>query len=120
MVALQRVVQNLATNAVKYGSAETPITITLKEFEHDAQIAVHNEGNGLTQEEQAHVFDKFHRTKSAVASGRNGWGIGLTLVKGIAEAHGGSVIVESELGKGVTFIVKLPREVKTSALDRSA
>ncbi|MFY0527474.1 sensor histidine kinase [Archangium gephyra] len=65
--------------------------------------------------EQQQLFQYFARTKSAEASGKKGWGIGLTLVKGVAEAHGGSVHVESTPEQGTTFRVRLPGTAKPPA-----
>lgn len=110
--AIRRILENLATNAVKYGTPGTPITVTLYQNPDRVEIAVHNEGKPLTPEEQARLFEPFHRTHAAETSGKMGWGLGLTLVRGLTEAHGGSVRVESAEGKGTTFIVELPRDAR--------
>jgi signal transduction histidine kinase len=106
---LRRVVDNLATNAVKYGAPNSPITVTLTHHEGEVRIQVHNEGNELSQEELGGLFDLYKRSRKAEASEVKGWGIGLTLVKGIVEAHGGRVKAESGRGAGTTFTVDLPR-----------
>ena len=106
--AIQRMVENLATNAFKYGSPKTPITITLSHGSNWVGIDTHNEGPIITPKDQKILFGQYKRTKSAIVSGQRGWGIGLTLVKGLAEAHHGSVRVESTPGLGTTFYLKLP------------
>jgi signal transduction histidine kinase len=85
------------------------VTVTLSQQGEQVELAVHNLGRPIPEEEQAILFQHFTRTKSAETSGKKGWGIGLTLVKGVAEAHGGSVQVESTPAHGTTFRVRLPR-----------
>jgi PAS domain S-box-containing protein len=111
---LRRVIENLATNAIKYGSKDTPITINLTALDEWVELRIHNFGGELSPKEQKHLFDLFQRTKTAVASGHQGWGIGLPLVKGIVEAHGGRIWLESHPGSGTTFIVELPRDARSS------
>jgi PAS domain S-box-containing protein len=110
--ALRRLVENLCNNAIKYGDTTSRVTVSLKQEGEEAELAVHNWGNPIPASEQESLFQYFTRTKSAEASGKRGWGIGLTLVKGVAEAHGGSVQVESSQEKGTTFRVRLPRHAK--------
>ena len=105
---LRRVVENLANNAIKYGSAYAPVTVKLEEVDGNVTIAVHNQGSFLSPEEQVNIFKSYSRTAGAIASGQRGWGLGLTLVRGVVEAHGGKVQVESSLSKGTTFLVTIP------------
>ena len=105
--ALQRIVENLVNNAVKYGLGTTPITIRIEQKEDLAFLSVHNLGNPLSEEEQNYIFQPFKRVESSV-QGQKGWGIGLTLVSGFAEAHGGYVSVKSSKNEGTTFTVCLP------------
>jgi signal transduction histidine kinase len=105
---LRRVTDNLLGNAAKYGEPGTAITVTGLCLEGKARISVHNVGNELSPEEAASLFTMFRRTKRAASGSSQGWGIGLTLVKGIAEAHGGKAWVESAKGQGTTFFVELP------------
>ncbi len=105
---------NLVENALKYGvdaSGGGEVTVALR---HDAAarqllLRVADHGPGIPKEEQGRIFERFYRTKAARSgSSVRGSGIGLSLVKHIAEAHGGRVRVESELGKGSAFEVTLP------------
>lgn len=105
---LRRVIENLASNAVKYGSPDMPITLSLRHAGGRAELRVHNFGGELSPEDQKGLFDLFQRTRTAVDSGQKGWGIGLTLVKGIVLAHGGSISVESAPGLGTAFTILLP------------
>jgi PAS domain S-box-containing protein len=108
--ALRRIVENLADNALKYGGADTPVTVSLAPASEGggATIAVHNEGEAIPAEERAALFELFHRSRAAERSGKKGWGIGLAIVRGLVDAHRGEISVESAEGAGTTFRVRLP------------
>ncbi len=113
--AVQRMLENLASNGVKYGSPDLPITIS---FESDttssiATITVHNHGNPIPAEDLNRLFSPFHRTKAAAESGKKGWGLGLVLTRGLAESLGGNVRVQSSLEKGTSFVIQLPLDSRT-------
>ena len=110
--ALRRIIENLASNAVKYGEAEKPVTISISRIGRLMRISVHNYGNPLTPEQQATIFEPFQRTKTAETGGKLGWGLGLTLVRGLAEALKGKVWVESSEEKGTIFTVELPLDAR--------
>lgn len=105
---IRRVLENLISNAVKYGEVGTPITTRVRRIDDRLLLSVHNSGTIIPAEEQKKLFQPFHRTDIAQASEKHGWGLGLSLVKGIVEAHGGIVKVESYLNGGTTFTVDLP------------
>jgi signal transduction histidine kinase len=105
---MRRALWNLATNAIKYGDPEKPITITTKQTESRALIAVHNFGTPIPPSEQERLFDAFSRTQSARKGSARGWGLGLALVRGCANAHGGSVTIESTERRGTTFTIDVP------------
>ena len=107
---LRRALWNLAINAVKYGAPQKPITITVKASISEAQLSVHNHGSVIALEDQSHIFDSFTRTQGAQAKGKIGWGLGLTLVRGCSEAHGGKVTIESSEALGTTFTIHLPAD----------
>ena len=112
-LALRHVLQNLLANAAKYGGAgRQPIHISARTVpsaeEEQVEIRVRDQGSGIPPEEQKHVFDAFFRGRKAVQDQVHGTGLGLHLVKKIVEAHGGSVSLESEVGAGSTFVVRLP------------
>jgi signal transduction histidine kinase len=108
--AVKRIIENLAENAVKYGEKFAPITVTVTELPQAVDIAVHNQGNPIPEAELRELFKPYSRRASAQQSGHKGWGLGLTLVQGMAEAHGGRVQVTSAAESGTTFTVTLPRE----------
>lgn len=107
---IRRIVENLVNNAVKYGDPEAPVTVTVEAFADGARIHVHNEGEPIKPEDQASLFEPFRRAAADPYSGKQGWGIGLTMVRGAVEAHGGQVSVESGPGRGTTFTVSLPKD----------
>jgi PAS domain S-box-containing protein len=105
---IRRVVENLAENAIKYGAPDTPVTITLGRQGNRVSLSVHNQGNPIPKEEQQTLFEPFRRAASAEAGTTQGWGLGLTLVKAIAEALGGELSVESDERTGTTFRLDFP------------
>lgn len=104
---LEQVVENLLTNAVKYGNGK-PILVRVRQDETETRLEVKDQGLGIAPENQEKIFHRFERAISA----RNisGFGLGLYIVKQIVDAHGGTVGVESRLGEGATFTVRLPRK----------
>ena len=114
-LALRSALQNLIGNAVKYSgdarwlrvSAVTPATIGLKPA-RSIKFTVEDRGLGVAAEERKHIFEPFYRGREAVSRQIQGSGLGLHLVQRIAEAHGGSITVESETGRGSTFTLELP------------
>jgi two-component system, sensor histidine kinase len=108
--AIRRAVENLLLNAIKYGQSETRITIRLRETIAGIEIAVHNHGRPIAAEHQRRLFDPFHRVSAD--ENKPGWGLGLALVRGVAEAHEGSIDVQSAVGSGTTFTLRLPKAIE--------
>ncbi|MGK5082116.1 HAMP domain-containing sensor histidine kinase [Bdellovibrionota bacterium FG-1] len=109
---LKRVIDNLICNAIKYGKSDGKITLRLKDQGARVLISVHNEGEALSSDERERIFEPFYRTHSAQNGGKNGWGLGLTLVRGMVQAHGGTVHVVSQVGDGTTFTLDLPKDCR--------
>ncbi len=107
---LDQVVTNLLSNAIKYGE-EKPVTIELWGRGEVVVLGVRDRGVGLDATNRAALFTRFHRAPST-ARRYSGFGLGLWIVKQLVEAHGGTVAVESELGKGSLFEVRLPRRAE--------
>jgi len=105
---IRRILENLCSNGVKYGAPHRPITVSLEEDGGKARLQVHNEGPPIPAAELPNLFEPFRRSRTAHASAARGWGLGLTLVRGIAEAHGGTVSVSSSKEQGTVFTVTLP------------
>ena len=106
--ALTRALWNLLENAAKYSPGGSPIRVFAQRGGTTVVIGVEDRGIGIPVTEQQRVFQKFVRGDEAKRAGIRGVGVGLALVKRIAEAHGGSVHLASEVGSGSTFTVVLP------------
>lgn len=109
---LSGVISNLVDNAVKYSTPSTPITISTSSDQYTIEVAIADEGMGIAPTHQKHLFKKFYRVPSGNVHDIKGFGLGLHYVKTIMEMHGGDIGVESELGKGSTFTIKLPIKTK--------
>lgn len=105
---LRRALWNLLGNAVKYGAPGRPVTLRVQRVPEGARVSIHNEGPTIPAEEQERIFELFSRSRQVGQDTQEGWGLGLFLVRGCAEAHGGHVSVRSEPGQGTTFILELP------------
>ncbi len=110
--ALHRALWNLSVNAVKYGAADTPIVLSVGHVDAGVTLSVQNVGPVIPSSVRASLFEPFTRFGSGVAAQRPGWGLGLTMVKSCAEAHGGTVSVESTDARGTTFTMTLPLDAR--------
>ncbi len=107
--ALKHAIQNLLTNAAKYGSEGGWIGITVTSPDDSVvEIKVADRGPGIPAEERNQIFDPFFRGRRAVDDQIHGTGLGLNLVKRIVDAHKGSVTVHSEPGQGTEFLLRIP------------
>ncbi len=105
---ITRVIMNLVSNAVKYSPDGGEIKVVGYKKEENLRIDVIDQGMGMSQESLEHLFEKFFRVKSDKMKGISGTGLGLVITRGIVEAHGGTMTVSSQLGKGSIFSVILP------------
>jgi signal transduction histidine kinase len=103
---IEQALTNLLTNAVEYSSPAEPVRVLVGRAEGVAIISVTDAGEGVEDADRGRVFDRFYKGRSARA--RPGAGLGLYLVRMIAEAHGGDVVLASKPGKGSTFTIRLP------------
>jgi signal transduction histidine kinase len=104
-VSWQRLVGNLVDNAVRH--AQTQVTVTLTADENTAVLTVSNDGPGVPVGDRERIFERFTRLDDARSRVSGGAGLGLAIVREVAQAHGGSASV-AEAGPGATFVVRLP------------
>jgi signal transduction histidine kinase len=106
--AISQVLLNLLNNAVKFSDEEKYILVKVCRDLTSALILILDHGVGIPKDELKKIFDKFYRVSAARTKETRGSGLGLTLAKHIVEAHGGTIEVESEVGKGSKFTVRIP------------
>lgn len=117
---IRRVLENIVNNAVKYGERGSPINIKVENLAETVEISIHNNGNPIPDKEQKEIF-KFLNTSNGTGPKKlKSWGMGLTLVNAVAEAHGGYLDLKSSKEDGTTFKLVLhkssnkPGKIKTS------
>ena len=109
--ALTQAILNLLGNAMKYSGDARVIEMRTGTRNDEAFVDVVDHGIGIEQEEQARIFDRFHRAQSVETTGIAGTGLGLTLALHVVEAHRGRIAVVSDPGHGSTFSVRIPLQV---------
>jgi len=110
---IHQVIANLLANARTHTPAGTAIDVSVAQSEDGVRIAVSDSGPGLSEEDQKRIFERFYRADtSRVRIDGEGSGLGLSIVDAVMKAHGGSVSVTSELGKGATFTLFFPQAVE--------
>ncbi len=109
---LYRLFSNLIVNAIQYTPSGRKVTVCLGRSDHYAVIQVQDTGIGIPQPELTQIFDRFYRVNSDRSRSTGGSGLGLAIAQAIVQAHYGSLDVQSELGKGSTFTVKLPFDIR--------
>ncbi len=107
--ALSHAIQNLIANSIKYASGEKYLKISTEKVNNQIKITVEDKGIGISSKDLKHIFEPFYRGKKVVDAQIHGNGLGLSLVKQIADAHGGKVSVESEIGTGSKFTIILEK-----------
>ena len=96
---------NLVSNAIKFTPQEGAIRVSARQRGHQIVLSVADTGPGIPQEHLSKIFDRFWQ---APGTKQKGSGLGLSIAKGIVEAHGGTIWAESQLGRGSSFLVTLP------------
>lgn len=110
---MRRAVANLVTNAFKYGAADRPVTLHLRQTHGRAILRVHNHGSFIPVDQQETLFRAFHRNNTQGATReKSGWGLGLAQVRDTAESHGGSITVDSLPESGTTFTLDVPVDAR--------
>jgi signal transduction histidine kinase len=123
--ALTQCLQNLIVNAIKYGGDARWIGIStsvaaMPNSMQEVVVSVEDKGLGISPEDVKKIFDPFFRSPAVTGEQIHGSGLGLSIVKSIAEAMGGSLTVQSDLGKGSSFSLHLPAEKKISAIESAS
>jgi signal transduction histidine kinase len=112
---MERVIGNLLSNAIKYGAGESPIVVEVAREGEDSVVRVSDRGPGIAPRDRERIFEWFTRGENAGLAA-SGTGIGLAGARQIVEQHGGTLTVESEVGVGSTFTVRLPADAAPAAL----
>ena len=110
---IHQVIANLLANARTHTPVGTPITVSIAQSSDGVRIGVTDAGPGLSAEDQKRIFERFYRADSSrVRIDGEGSGLGLSIVDAVMKAHGGSVSVSSEIGKGSTFTLFFPQQTE--------
>ena len=117
--AIARALLNLMNNALKYSADEKYLLVKLYRENGAVKLEVEDHGIGITNREQTKIFEKFYRTGDPLVHNTKGSGLGLSLVRHISDAHGGTIDVNSIPGKGSRFTLTLPLNGKTRAAAHS-
>ncbi|WP_456427063.1 ATP-binding protein [Rhodocaloribacter sp.] len=117
---MEKVFGNLLSNALKFTPEGGAVCVTVSEDAGHAVVRVADTGPGIAPDDLAHIFDRFYQTGESASKLQPGTGIGLALVKELVELHGGTIVVESAVGRGSTFAVRLPKGKDHFAPDQLA
>lgn len=107
--ALSGAIQNLIVNSVKYGNGSNWLRVSAANGDGKVKISVEDRGIGISKSDLRRIFEPFYRSRAVVDAQIHGNGLGLSLVRQIAKAHGGNVTASSEIGKGSKFTIELPQ-----------
>ena len=116
---VKQMLLNLVSNAIKFTPSGGRIDIRVRRLESWVEIAVSDSGIGIAKEDLGRLFAEFQQLDAGPGRQQEGTGLGLALTKRFAELHGGQVIVESELGKGSTFTLRLPLQTPAPRVSRA-
>jgi len=107
---MQQAFSNLLDNAIKYGGDDHQVTVEVDEEPDAGVVRIRDQGEGIPESEREKIFRRFYRIDKSRSQGIPGSGLGLSITKHLVLQHRGSIDVESETGKGSTFIVRLPKK----------
>ena len=105
---IARVVDNIFSTAVKYTRLGGRVDVAVRSVDGQGEVAVRDTGLGISPADQARLFSAFHRSTNPEALTIPGTGLGLAIARRIAEVHGGTIEVDSVLGEGSTFTLRVP------------
>ena len=107
---LSQILYNLMDNAIKYTPEDGQISVSLREEDGNVVWRVRDNGIGIPEEDQEHIFERFYRVDKARGRETGGTGLGLSIVKQMVRMHDGTITVRSTPGKGSEFVVTFPQE----------
>jgi two-component system, OmpR family, sensor kinase len=105
---IEQVINNILSNGIKYSHQDTVIEVILTQKEKMMELIIQDQGQGIPEKELEKIFQPYATTSVKATAGEKSTGLGLAITQKIVQAHGGSITVESELGKGSSFIIHLP------------
>ena len=109
---IRQVLDNIIDNAIKYSEEGTRVVIQTRQMESELQVSVADQGIGIPAADLERVFDRMYRIEQRLTPETGGVGLGLAICRGLVEAHGGRIWVESKLGRGSTFCFTLPLDTE--------
>ena len=109
---LNQILLNLLTNGIKYSHENGSVSVEARPVDGMVEIWVNDTGIGIAKEDQERVFQRFTQIDSSATRSQGGTGLGLAIVKELVELHGGTIRVQSKLGKGSSFIFTMPISTK--------
>lgn len=119
--ALEHIFSNLVDNAIKYAREDSEVVLSAKNYGADkVELSVADSGPGIEDKHLGRLFERFYRVDAGRSRDMGGTGLGLSIVKHLVESMGGNVTVESELGVGTRFLVRMPRATKGPAVGRES
>jgi signal transduction histidine kinase len=112
---MHQVLENFTSNAIKYSPPGTSIIARVLASADTVRFEVQDEGPGLSDEDKQKLFGFFQRLSARPTGGESSHGVGLAITKRVVDLHNGKIWAESELGKGTTFIVEIPKNQEAQA-----
>lgn len=106
---LERTIVNLLSNALRHSKPHKPVLVTVKLIDNEIVCCVIDQGSGIAEDDQPHLFEMFRRSRKMGSKQKQGIGLGLAFVDAVARRHSGKIDIESKLGQGSTFCLKIPR-----------
>ena len=110
MTHISSMINNLLDNANKYSPEKPEISVATRNVNGGLEVIVSDKGIGISKEAKKHIFEKFYRVHTGNLHDVKGFGLGLSYVKAMMDAHKGKIDVKSDLGKGSSFILFFPSE----------
>jgi signal transduction histidine kinase len=95
-------------NALQHASPTSAINVEIEQEDSEARIKIHDQGEGIPAESLPHIFERFSRAEASRSRKTGGTGLGLAICKAVVDKCGGSIEIQSEVGRGTTVVVRLP------------